>query len=88
MRENPEFVSKKPCVYSYMLTLSHLHSALRLIQHTCRDFSPRLKTVFELVGFDAFYRCCRFLFRLFHIGKTFPFGDFFHLGKQKKSRLR
>ena len=25
-----------------------------------------------------------FLFHLFHIGKTFPFEDFFHLGKQKK----
>ena len=26
-----------------------------------------------------------FLFHLFHLGKTFPFEDFFHLGKQKQS---
>ena len=28
-----------------------------------------------------------FLFHLSHRGKTFPFEDFFHPGKQKKSRL-
>ena len=28
-----------------------------------------------------------FLFHLFHIGKIFPFKDFFHPGKQKTTML-
>ena len=43
--------------------------------HLLRWFFSLLKTVFELVDFDAFQFFCRFLFHLFHIGKTFPFED-------------
>ena len=47
-------------------------------------FFPLLKTVFELVDFDAFQCFCRFLFHVSHVNKTFLFEDFFHPGKQKK----
>ena len=48
-------------------------------------FFPLLKTVFELVDFlMPFSASAVFLFHLFHIGKTFPFEDFFHPGKQKE----
>ena len=52
--------------------------------HLLRWVFLPLKTVFELVDFDAFECFCCFLFNLFHIGKIFPFEDFFHLRKQKQ----
>ncbi|XP_021571532.1 DEP domain-containing protein 4 [Carlito syrichta] len=50
-----------------------------------RKNTKSLTHVFELVDFDTFECFCRVLFHLFHIGKTFPFEDFFHLEKPKKS---
>ena len=47
-------------------------------------FSPLLKTVFELVDFNAFQCFCCFLFHLFPHQQMFLFEDFFHPGKQKK----
>ena len=84
-----EFIYKELCVYSYMFKLQSpsKYSPFDTI-HLQRHFFPLLKTVFEFVDFDAFQCFCHFLFHLFHIGKTFPFEDFFHLGNPKKRSLR
>ena len=56
------------------------------MQYTYWEFFPLLKTAFELVRFDALSASAFFaLPHLFHTGIPFPFGDFFHLRKQKKS---
>ena len=47
-------------------------------------FFPLLRTVFELVDFDAFYCFCCFLFHSSTWAKPFPLRTFFHPGKQKK----
>ena len=47
-------------------------------------FFTWLKTVFDLVNFDAFSCFRRFLFHFFHIGKMFPFEDFFQTGETRK----
>ena len=53
--ENPEFIYKKLCVYSYILKLQtpSKYSPFRAI-HLLRLFFPLLKTGFELVDSDAF----------------------------------
>ena len=52
-------------------------------------FSLFLKTVFELIHFDAFQFFCHIfcLFHLFHISKIFPFEDFFSLRETNKNCL-
>ena len=50
-----EFIYKKLCIYSYMFKLQlpskySLLDAINLLRH----FFPLLKTLFELVNFDAF----------------------------------
>ena len=80
----------KNCVFILTcLNFSHIQSTLHLMEYTYQDFFPLLKTVFELINFDAFWCVCHFLFHLFHISKMFPFEDFIHLGKQttKKATL-
>ena len=57
------------------------------MQYTYWDVFPLLKTVFELIDFDDFQCFCCFLFHLFHIGKTFPFKDFLHPGKQTNKKV-
>ena len=52
--------------------------------HLLRHFLPLLKTLLELIDFDAFKHFCHFLFHLFYMGKMFPFEDCFHPGKPKK----
>ena len=45
----------KNCVFILTcLNFSHLQSALHLMQYTYQDAFPLLKTVLELVSFDAF----------------------------------
>ena len=67
------------------LNFSHLQNSCHLMQYSYWDFFSLIKTVFELVSFDAFYCFCCFLFYLFHISKMFSFQNFFfHPGKQKK----
>ena len=51
------------------------------------DFFPLRKTSFWTCWFWCLLVVLPFLFHLFHIGKMFPFEDFFHPRKQKKSRL-
>ena len=65
------------------LNFSHLQSTLYL-KHIIEMYFPLLTTVLELIHFDAFECFCWSLFHLFHIGKMFPFEDFFHSGKQKE----
>ena len=50
-----EFIYKKLCIYSYMfkLQLPSKYSTFDAI-HLSRIFSTLLKTVFELLNFDAF----------------------------------
>ena len=65
------------------LNFGHLQSVLHWMQHTYQDiFSHCSKWVLRpLSASDIFY--------LFHIGKMFPFENFFHLEKQPKSlRMR
>ena len=84
--QNPWNLFIKNCIYSYMFKFQSpsKHSSFDAIHLLRCFFPPLLKTVFELVDFDAFYCFHCFLFHLFHIGKTFFFEDFFfHPGKQK-----
>ena len=61
-----QFICKKKCVFILTcLNFSHLQSILHLMQYTFWDFFPLLKTVFELIDFDAFLCFCCFLFHLF-----------------------
>ena len=58
MRGDPykmEFIYKKLCMYSYMFKLESpsKYSPFDAI-HLLKHFFPLLKTVFELVDFDAF----------------------------------
>ena len=78
-------------VKNFILTcfnVCHLQSTLYLMQYTYQGVFPLLKSVFELINFDAFQSFCCFLFYLFHIGKTFSFGDFFIQGNKKKNALK
>ena len=74
-----EFIYKK-CVF--ILTCLNFDSAFDAT-HLSRHFCCCSK-VFKLIDFDAFYCVCCFLFHLFHIGKTFPFEYFLHLGHLQK----
>ena len=70
----PEFIYKKLCIYSYTFKLQSpskysLFNAKRFLNSSI------------LMSFSA---SAIFLFHFFHMGKTFPFEDFFHLGKQTK----
>ena len=80
LQNTPEFMYKKLCVYSYMFKL---HSPSKYSPfdavHLLRHFFHCSKQ-FWTRWFDAFQFFCCFLFRLFHISKTFPFEDFFHGG--------
>ena len=84
-QESLEFIYKKLCIYSYKFKLQSpsKYSTFDAI-HLSRLF-PLLKSVVDLVDFDAFLCFCHFLFHLFFFGVMFPFEDFFHPGKQKKS---
>ena len=53
-------------------------------QHLSTHFFPLLKTVFELIDFDAFLCFCHFLFHLSHRAKHFPLRTFFSSRKQNK----
>ena len=45
----------KNCVFILTyLNFSHLQTTLHLMKYTYLDFFPLLKTVFELIDFDAF----------------------------------
>ena len=49
----PEFI--KDCVFILTcLNFSHFQNTLYLMQYTYQDIFPLLRTVFELIGFDAF----------------------------------
>ena len=78
------FIKNSVFIFAH-LNFCHLQSTFHLRYYTYQDFFPQLKTVFELVDFDAFQCFCHFLFHLSHISKMLPFEDFFHLGKQNKS---
>ena len=90
MRGNPqnlEFIYKHCIFILTCLNFSHLQSTLHLMQYTYQDiFSPDQNS-FELDYFDAFYYFWRFLFHLFHIGKTFPLEDIFRLEKQTNKKI-
>ena len=81
-----EFIYEKLCIYSYIFK-----------RHSPSKYSP-FDTI-HLSG--LFFHCSKqflnssilmpfsasaiFLLHLFHISKTFPYEDFFHPGKLKKS---
>ena len=69
------------------LNFSHLQSTLHLMQYTYWEVFSLLKTVFELVNFDAFQYFSYFLFQFFHVDKMFLFEDVFNLRKQWKKSL-
>ena len=77
----------KNCVFILTCLTSVTFKILSLWCNTpIKIFFPLLKTIFELIDFDAFYCFWCFFFHLFHIGKMFPSEDFFIWGnKQKKS---
>ena len=80
MGGTPNKLFIKNCVFFPCLNLSPLQSTLQLMQQTYPDF-PLIKTVLNLsilMPFSASAFVC--LCHLFHIGKTFPFEDFFHWG--------
>ena len=53
--KKPQNLFLKSCVFILTcLNFSHLQSTLYLMQYTYQDLFPQLKTVFELVNFDAF----------------------------------
>ena len=87
--KNTQNLFIKNCVFILMcLNLSHLQSTLPFeAKHLLRYFFPLLKTVFELIDFDAIQCFCCFLFHLFHRAKRFPLSTFFIQGN-KKSHLR
>ena len=72
-QKNPEFIFLKWCVYSYMFKLQSpsKYSPSDAI-HLLRCFFPLLKTVFELVDFDAFQCFCCFCFTSSTLAKCFP----------------
>ena len=83
--QNPQNLFTKNCVFILTcLNFSHLQSTLHLMQSTYWNIFPLLKIVLNSLIFMPlswhFFVC---LFHLFHIGKTFPFEDFFHLERQK-----
>ena len=88
-KKTPEFVYKKLCIYPYMFKLQSpsKYSALdathllRCVFHCSKQFLN--SSILMLFGASAIF----FLFHLFQIGKTFPFENFFHLGKPKKKSL-
>ena len=83
------FISTKLCIYFYMFKLQSpsKYSPFEEIHPLNHSFPP-LKTVLNSSILLPFSASAIFLFHLFHIGKTFPFDKFFHLGKQQqKSRL-
>ena len=53
------------------------------MQYTYQDFFHCSQQFLNWLILMAF-RLLLFLFHFFHIGETFPFVDFFHLGKQKR----
>ena len=61
--QNPEFIYKKLCIYSYMFKLQSpsKYSPFDVI-HLWRLFFSLFKTVFEHINFDAFLCFCWFLF--------------------------
>ena len=59
------------------------HSPLDAL-YPSRHFFPLLKTVFQLIDFDAFSVSASFLFHLFHISKTFTSEDVFIRENKKK----
>ena len=71
------------------LNFSHLQNTLYLMQYTYWDVFPMLKNSFWTRWFWCLLVLLPFfLFHLFHVGKTFPFVDFLHPGKQRKSHSR
>ena len=77
-----EFIYKKLCTYMFKLQSPSKYS--HLMHYTCETFFPLLKTVLNLLilisfSVSAFFVC---LFHIFHVGKTFPFEDFFHPGNK------
>ena len=53
-QKTPEFIYKTCVFILTCLNFSHLQSTLYLMQYTYQNVSPLLRTVFELVDFDAF----------------------------------
>ena len=52
--KNPQDLFIKNCVFiRTCLSFSHLQITLHLMQYTYQDFFPQLKTICELVSFDA-----------------------------------
>ena len=61
---------------------------IKVLSMWCNTPLPTFSTAQNSFWTDWFWRLLvlpPFVFHLFHIGKMFPFGDFFHLGKQNKS---
>ena len=67
------------------LNFSHPPSSLHLMQYTYRDIFSSAQNSFWTHWFWYLLVLLAFFFYLFHIGKMFPFEDFFHRrGGQKK----
>ena len=74
----------KNCVFVLTcLNFRYLQSNLHLTQYTYGDFFLPLKTVFELVDYDALV-LLNFLFHLFRHQQTVPLQRLLPPGKQKK----
>ena len=87
MRGKPKnwgFIYKKLCIYSYMFQVQSpsQYSPFDAI-HLSRLFSTT-KNSFWTCWFWCLLVLLPFFVSPLHIGKTFVFEDFFHLGKQKK----
>ena len=53
-RPKMEYIYKNCVFIATYLNFTHLQSSLHLVQYIYQDFFPLLKTVFELINFDAF----------------------------------
>ena len=85
---SPQNLSIKSCVFILIyLNFRHLQSTLHLMQYTYIEMSfPLLKTVFELVDFDALVLLLFFCFTSSTSAKHFYLGTFFIWGNKKKSQ--
>ena len=73
-------------VYLFLrLNFSHLQSPLHLMQYNYWDFFSTDQNSFWTHWFWCFLVLLPFFVYLFHIGKMFPFGDFFKQGDKNKA---
>ena len=83
--QNRNLFIKKLCIYS---NIFKLQSPSKYSPFDVTHLLKRFPTVQVLnVSMLRPFSASTSLFHFFHVGKTFPFEDFFHPGKQNKSRL-